>query len=79
MAKVDKDKGFKSEVQRDKDMFPEVDAQADVPKVEGPRWCPRCGAIRGKVTKTVPQDNCIVRYRKCVNCGFNFTTKEKRA
>ncbi len=43
--------------------------------------CPKCGSEKLKVTHTRKQDDgeetYIVRYRRCVECGSAFKTREQ--
>lgn len=41
--------------------------------------CPQCNSNRMSVTKTLPLPGCIIRYRKCRDCGEQFPTRETRA
>lgn len=42
--------------------------------------CPRCGCEESKVVDSRPSESAdaIRRRRECVNCGFRFTTYERR-
>lgn len=42
--------------------------------------CPKCGCDESKVIDSRPSENndAIRRRRECVNCGFRFTTYERR-
>ncbi len=38
-------------------------------------WCPKCGCEKSKVVHTEKANN-VRRWRRCVECGYPFTTKE---
>ena len=42
--------------------------------------CPKCGCDESKVVDSRPSENndAIRRRRECVNCGYRFTTYERR-
>ena len=38
--------------------------------------CPKCGGKTAVINSREPNNECVVRRRKCVNCEYRFTTKE---